>query len=127
VEDALFTRLSTGPGLMALVGTRVYPVKAPQNVATPYVVYARVSGTRETAFNADPGMVRARYQFTPYSTDFDQMTAVRDEVRKLIERWRPGGVIDDVFIETDQDLWDDDAQLHFGPLDAFVLCREATS
>ena len=128
IEDGLFERVTTGSAVQALMGTRMYPVLAPQNVTPPFLVYQRVSAPRETAFGADPGMVRARYQLSTYAGDFDTMRAVRAEIRKRVERFRgvaAGVTIDDIFIESDQDLWDAEAQLFYGPLDVLVLYWEA--
>lgn len=41
LEEAIFTILSDDTNLAALVGTRIYPVEAPQAVTRPYVVFAR--------------------------------------------------------------------------------------
>lgn len=43
VEAELFTRLKDDAGVSALVGTRIYPKKAPQNVQTPYIIFHVIS------------------------------------------------------------------------------------
>ncbi len=42
IEDALYSRLSVDVGLNALIAGRVYPLMAPQGVASPYLVFLKV-------------------------------------------------------------------------------------
>lgn len=39
IEQALYKELVATAGVVALVGTRVYPVQAPQGTSLPYVTY----------------------------------------------------------------------------------------
>lgn len=48
---AMRARLVNGDGVTALVGQRVYPGKAPQDAVLPYVVYHRISTTREATLS----------------------------------------------------------------------------
>jgi hypothetical protein len=42
IEQAIYARLSADAAVTALVGTRVYPVVAPQKTAKPFIVYRRI-------------------------------------------------------------------------------------
>ncbi len=52
VEGAIFTRATTHAGLSALISTRAYLVRAPQNPTLPIVVFTRVSSEREHAMGS---------------------------------------------------------------------------
>lgn len=41
LEEAIYARLSGAAPVAALVGTRIYPILAPQGAALPYVVFTR--------------------------------------------------------------------------------------
>ncbi len=111
-----------------LVGTRIYPKRAPQGVATPYVVYQRISGVRETAFGADPGIARARIQVAVWSTLYPEARQIADVIRQALQRFR-GTVatveVLDVFVESDFDQDDEDAKRDAAILDYQVITREA--
>ena len=44
MEEDLFARLSGDAAVAALVGTRIYPIRAPQAAALPRIVFARQEG-----------------------------------------------------------------------------------
>ena len=46
VEENLYTLFTGSTAIAAVVGTRVYPVMAPQNATYPCLVYTRVSTPR---------------------------------------------------------------------------------
>lgn len=39
IKDIVYSIASSAPGLTALVGTRIYPVVAPESVISPYIVF----------------------------------------------------------------------------------------
>jgi len=47
IEARIYEALTTSVTLAALVGTRIYPIKARQNAPYPVVVYKRDGGERE--------------------------------------------------------------------------------
>jgi len=114
VESVLFTRLSTFPGLTALVGQRIYPNQGPDKPTLPYVTYRRVSSERPSAMGVDVGIVRARFQFDAWADTFDGASAVREQIRAALQRWRSatGTVVQDTYFLTDMDLYEEDTRLH---------------
>jgi hypothetical protein len=126
VETVVVAHINAAPALAALDG-RVYPVKAPQGTATPYVTYQRISDIPETAFGQDPGLSRMRLQLSSFDPDFDAMRTIAVRLKEWMQRWREvvGEVeIQDTFIETDQDLWDEESSLHYNVLDVMLIHRE---
>ena len=114
IEALIYTRLSGFAGLAALVGTRIYPNVAPQNVAAPYIVYRRVTAGRPGAMQADTGIVRGRFQVDVFDGTFDGAAAVREQIRQALQRWRSAGppVVQATFLDTQIDLYEDDTGLH---------------
>lgn len=59
---AMRARLVSDATITGLVGTRVYPGKAPQDVTLPYVVYSRISTTRTPTLNGPTNVPETRIQ-----------------------------------------------------------------
>lgn len=113
IEETLYTRLSTHAGLSALVSTRISPNIKAQDSALPAVTYRRVSSTRFSAMAVDAEVVKARFQIDVWASTYDSAAAVRDQVRDAMQRWRntsPGTVVQDTFIITETDLFEDDTR-----------------
>lgn len=80
----LHSRLTTHAGTSALVGTRVYPVIAPQNAQYPCIVYQRISGTEQMGTTQ---IREARYQLSCWGETFASAQAVATQVRAALEEW----------------------------------------
>jgi len=130
VEEALVTRLTSVAALTALVGSRISPLRAPENEPVPYVVYQRIAGTREQAFGADPGLTRARFQVSAWDASYSGVKAVQDQLRLALERWRgtvSGVEVLDTFIESDLDDHEPEPERYGSMLDITVIYREAVA
>jgi hypothetical protein len=127
LESELYARLSGYGGLSALVGTRIYPVRLPQNVALPAVTFQKVTAIRPSNFGVDTGDVRYRIQIDCWASAMPGETAgankVAAQVRAALKRYR-GGNIQDCFLENEQDFYDDSAELYRVILDFVVWFKE---
>lgn len=120
IDDALVARAAAFGGLTALIGTlpnmRLYPADAAsQNATRPYVTYQLISGPRAHAMGVDPGMVKARFQFTCWGDSSTDCRSVVDQVRACYSRFKgtiSSVVIDDIYVENEQDLGRD-ADTHY--------------
>jgi hypothetical protein len=56
VEDFIFSRLTTTAAITAVVGTRVYRVKMPDNPVLPCITFQTVSGAVVESFDGDSGL-----------------------------------------------------------------------
>lgn len=65
-EPNFFDFLSNAAGVQALVGSRFYPDKLPQNPVLPAAVFQRVGGTRQKTQCATDGTVLGSYQLDWY-------------------------------------------------------------
>ena len=61
-EDALYAILAAASGVSALVGTRIYPDRAPDTFVAPYIVYQLISGERDQTQESAVSMSIQRYQ-----------------------------------------------------------------
>lgn len=130
IESTIFTRLQAVSGLTALIGSspcRAYFGKAPKDPDTPYMVWFRVSEQRDSAMGSDIGVVRGRYQFSIFDATADGASAVAEQLRQALQRWRNSGsgtTVQDTYFLTRQDLYEDDAKLHHAALDFEIIHQE---
>lgn len=91
IEEELFTRLSTYPGLVPLVGTRVYPMQLPQTPTLPALTYWRVSGVRGHSHDGPSGLAEPRFQASVWAETYAGARAVATQVRLALDAWQPTG------------------------------------
>ena len=127
LEQAIDSRLRNYAGLKALVGTRIYPLKLKQRATMPAVTYQRISGPRISAMGADPGVASPRVQIDCWGGTYASSKAVATQVRGALQRYR-GTVaaveILAVFIESDLDIFEPDAELYRVSTDYVFWHRE---
>lgn len=111
IGQRLFGILSSDPPLTAIVGTQIYPMRAPQTVRPPFVVYTVVD---EAPVNSLGGHTSGRTQAV---VQFDAWSGTD------VQAWQIAEAIGDVFARR-LDLWmsstvnrrwagfDDEADLH---------------
>lgn len=70
IDTAIYTVLSGDSGVSNLVGTRIYPLYAPQEPTLPYLVFRRVSiVNRDLTQSGVSGLARSRFQIDSYADD----------------------------------------------------------
>lgn len=85
LPEAIYYRLSTYAGLIALVSTRTYPAIAPQKAALPYVTYFQVSRVHAHAAGADAGTYMARMQVDSWADDYLESHNIAKQVRLALQ------------------------------------------
>lgn len=133
ILEALYSRLSGQSAVTDLIGTRLYPVPAPQNASLPFATFQRVSTTRgREVANGPNGLVRTRVQFDVYDTvetggGRASVLAVANAVRGALDGFRgtvAGVEIKQIIVEDDRDLYDDASGLARANFDALIFHDE---
>lgn len=109
VEEAIKSILDGASGLTALVGTRIYPNRIPQETAMPAVDYQRISGPRLHAMGGGPGLTYPRFQVNSWSDDYLESKNVAEEVRLALQDYTgtiASTVIQWIIFEDDHDIPD---------------------
>lgn len=70
MEADLFTLLSGDATIAAIVGTRIYPVIAPNSAVAPFLVYNVISGQAVSTFSGASGYVKKRVQISSVAVLF---------------------------------------------------------
>ena len=82
--SSIFAVLNGDAGLTAIVGDRIYPVKADQTASFPYVVFLKVSGTIGIHMKGASNDREARIQFDIYSKNYTNVEDIRKRLVALI-------------------------------------------
>jgi hypothetical protein len=88
VEVNLFNRLTQFSGLIPYVGSRVYPVKMPQNASLPVITFQRISGERVFAMDKGSGLAFPRFQIDVWSKSYKEVKEIAEQVRLALEGYR---------------------------------------
>lgn len=89
-EDAMRAAAIANAGVLAAVGSRIYPVgSVPQVVAElPFIVYQRTSAPREHHLSGVSGMSIGRVAWTIYGATYDATKALADNCRLALDGLR---------------------------------------
>lgn len=96
IEQALYRELVATAWVVALVGTRVYPVQAPQQAVAPYVVYELAAGNPHQGLDGSTGLAWARIDYGCYAATYAAAREVAAAVMAAINHRR--GVIQGVSV-----------------------------
>lgn len=107
----IFTRLSTDAGVLALAGTRIYPNVFKQQDTLPAIRYTKIASVNHSLMGSDAGVEVSTYQIDIIGLTYASVDALRDAVKSSLRRWRKAG-IQDTYIESDSDMYDDETKLH---------------
>lgn len=129
VEKAIHDLLTAATAVAALVSSRVYPLRAPDGVAAPFIVYQRISGVRWRTLSGACGIAQPRIQIDVYAATYAGAKALASAVRVALDGYRgivAGVRIGGITLETDQDLLEDDIDpvLHRVTMDFMVTHDE---
>lgn len=82
-EKVINTLLSSSVALTALVGTKIYPGRIPQNTIMPAISYELVSGVEIAPINAQAGgvLLRSRVQVTVLARTYAEVKTIQEVVR----------------------------------------------
>lgn len=126
VEDAIVARLEAHAGVAGLVVDRIYPLEAPQDAETPYIVYQRISGVPVSNLAEDTNITDARYQLYAFSEVYGDSVDVTIQMKAALQRYKgtvASVVILDVMINDNPDLLGNDTDLHGTGIDIEISYR----
>jgi len=71
--------------LLAIIGTRIYPVEAPQEVEAPYAVFTQISGGTDVNHGGRSGWGSMRVQYDFYAYKFHETHDAADALGDAFE------------------------------------------
>lgn len=88
IERALSQLLQANATVAGYVGTRVYPIRVPQDGQYPCVVYTRVDTPRLSHLRGSSRLAHPRVQLDCLATVYEDAKALGDAVRSLLDAYR---------------------------------------
>lgn len=86
-EAFLFGRLTSQTAVSQYIGTRVYPLLAPQGTPLPLIVYQRTGVERERSLTGNVGNPVVTLQLTTYGTSYFSVKQIARSVRLAVDNW----------------------------------------
>lgn len=108
--ESLFAALTADAAVAALVEARVFPNKAPQDAAAPFVVYQLISEVPENILRGGSSLSSSRLQVDSYGVTYLEAHAVAAAVAAVFEAFSSPSL--SAWRLSTRDLFDDEAQLH---------------
>jgi len=128
IEEAVYTHLKTDANVAALVGTRIYPLVAPQDAAYPLLVYQRISTPRVRSHSGPSGLAYPRIQITCAADQYDVTRSLANTVRASMDGFKGllGSLVDvgAVFAENEIDEYEDQSKAFTIRLDMVIWHKE---
>lgn len=132
-SKALRARLIDDATMSGLVGTRIYPGRAPQNPTLPYIVYHRISTIRSATLDAGNTKVpEVRIQCDVIASTQSAVETILSQMRIVMDNFRgtsSGVTVLGVSVIDEQDQPEfsegSDTVFYFSSLDFSIIYREA--
>jgi len=122
IYEALFSLLTANSDVAALVGTRVYPVKMPDDPQLPAISLQVADGDRGDSLEGSDGLASELVQIDCWSRDMDQVKDLAKKARAALRGYRgtvAGLTIGGILGWRETDLFDEDAEIFH----VSCLCR----
>lgn len=104
IETQLYSTLAANSGVTSLVGTRIYPNKAPDSAQRPCISYMVVSGTRINTLPGTGDAVKKRIQVSCHADLYSAAKSVANAVMAALEG--------DGYLELEWDMYDPQTQVY---------------
>jgi hypothetical protein len=109
IEEAIKRELKESTALAALVGDRIFYVKADQDMKEPYVVFFKVSAIREHTHQGAAGLANARFQFSSFAMTYLEAKQIAEQIQSILQGKNEviggaGGVYASIFYDNELDL-----------------------
>jgi hypothetical protein len=118
IETALFTALSTASTVIALCGTRIYPLVLPKDPTLPAIDYKFVTGNNTPTMNTN-GVQRYRVEVNCWGDTYLDAVSLRNAVVKALSGYRAGTMTVEYLMP--QDFFDDELLQYRAMAEFYVL------
>jgi len=126
VGKAIYNILSNEAGVTDIVGTKIYPVVAPQQTETPFIVYSVVSSIPTNTKDRISEIDTMRVQVDCYEKTYTLAEALSSAVRLALDNatgTKNGVLIDGLAYENEQDFIEEDNDYFRKSIDFFVRVK----
>lgn len=96
-ETVLRAALVSNTAVVAMVGTRIYPLLAPKTAALPFVTWRRAGITREHTLAGPMGMPNVSVEMQSFAATYEDVREVADRVRQCLDGY--GGTVNNTVVK----------------------------
>lgn len=127
IEQAILTELGKNSTLTGLVSSRIYYVKAPQDVTEPYIVFFKVSSPRNHSYSGSSHLAESLFQFSVFSTTYTEAKSIVAQIQTSLQGFTgtmgttPGVYVGSCFFDNETDLYENETKLFHIALDFTML------
>lgn len=126
IEEGLVAYLTAYAGLSSLIGTRISPLRLPENVTYPALTYQRISSQRVQSQSGSSKLAFPRFQFDCYAKTYLAAKNVSAQLRAALDGFK--GTMGDVPVgsslsQSDRDFYDPNTRIWRVSID-FVIGHE---
>lgn len=104
---------------------KAYPVRIPEDATLPAVAYQQIGGQRGATHSGDSGPHRTRWQVTVWGASYSAAKELAATLVEGLNTWTDtsGTFVTDAvaFVEGEVDLFDEDSQLYYVPVEITML------
>lgn len=107
LEEDFSAFVIANAGVVAVMGSRFYPLYLPQSPSYPAATYQRISAPRDYTSDGADGHVPVRMQIDVYGERYADARAGADALRLALSGYRGAmgsSTIRGIFLDTDRDL-----------------------
>ena len=113
IDEALYYYLKSLSGLTALVQDRIWPQRARETTALPYLVYERAGDDRPHTMGSDTAPVRSTFAFGCYGGSYDSAHDVAEQLELALNHYggtmMTGVIVSGALTQSITDDYADDA------------------
>ena len=130
IEQAVLNELSDTSGVTDLVGTRIYYVKAPQDVTNPYIIFSKLSAPREHDHDGSSGLAGARFLVSIFGETYRIVKLIAKQVQTALQAFKGtmggdgGVVVNGCFYQNEVDFREDGIGLYHVDCDYLIWHNE---
>jgi hypothetical protein len=132
IDKALVHKVMNNAGVIAVIGTRFYPVALPQIATFPAAIYQEIPGTLIKLHSEPTQLPRSRFQITCWGINFSDVVAADKAIKATIdgkrENWGTGSFVTSVHEctaeTTPRDDRDSGTGLYWRSRDYFIRWKE---
>ncbi len=101
----IYSLLSTNTGVTNLVGTKIYPIEAPQTIAFPYIVFQAISNMPTNTKSGVSSMDKTRIQVTIVAKKQSEIDSIGAAVRSALDFIKTPAPIQIITYEGEVDMY----------------------
>ena len=118
VRKAIYSRLTDDAAIIAVAGSRVYPVRLKQGEKRASIVYQRISAVGDMTMQGPVSLAQTRFQIDCWSDSADEATSLANLVKESLNGFQGqigvGGNspvdrvrIQGIFFDSEREFYDD--------------------